>query len=97
VNVVAAAWWESTALRHAEADAACGRNWDCTCGHCQEARRNRESGTRPGAIARFLASLPANVTPAEARAVLREDSRLYKYNAATLGACLRALRARGLR
>ena len=53
--------------------------------------RPPEPGIRPGAVERFLAAI-AGLTRPQARARLAEDTRLYRWNAATQGALLRALR-----
>jgi hypothetical protein len=55
--------------------------------------RAPEPGVRPGAVERFLASI-AGLTRPQARAQLAGDARLYRWNAATQGALLRALRER---
>jgi len=56
-----------------------------------ERRSVIETGLRAGAVEFFMASV-STLTPAEARAKLREDARLYRWNAATMGAILRAIR-----
>lgn len=48
----------------------------------------------PAAVARFLASLPAGCTEAEARALVEDDRALYRWNAATLRAVRLAVRER---
>lgn len=53
--------------------------------------RPAEPGIRPSSVARFLASI-AGLTRTQARARLAGDVRLYRWNAATQGAILRALR-----
>ena len=54
--------------------------------------RPRESGERLGAVAYFMGLLDG-LTWAQARAKLRDDARMHRWNAATQGAILRALRA----
>jgi hypothetical protein len=55
--------------------------------------RAPEPGVRVGAVETFLAAI-AGLTRPEARERLRGDARLYRWNATTQGACLRALRER---
>lgn len=38
-------WWYAAAMRHAAADVACRRNWQCACGSCRVARM---AGWNPG-------------------------------------------------
>lgn len=33
-----AAWWSLTAVKHIDADHACGRSWCCACSACRAAR-----------------------------------------------------------
>lgn len=57
-------------------------------------RRGFEPGVRENAVALLLGSLDERTTRPEARAKLATLASLYRWNAETQGACLRALRTR---